>query len=105
MEVIMGGPSLQPEHVLHIVDAGALSGDPGGGADGAAGENATIGRLVNEFEAFAEGGKHHGMITDHITAAQGVDTHFGGSAFAGDALATVAEGLGAEWAFLQDDFD
>src|SRR5690606_19414432 len=94
MEVIMGKPvrgSAQAEHVLHVVNAGRFLRDPGGGAHGAAREDAAVGGLVGELQTFAERGEHDGVVADDVAAAQGVDADLGGGAFAGDALAAVAE--------------
>jgi hypothetical protein len=48
---------------------------------------------VGEFDAFAIGGEDDGMVADDVAAADGMDADLGSSAFAGDALAAVAEGF------------
>jgi len=60
---------------------------------------------VGQLHALAEGGEHDGVVSDDVAAAEGVDADLGLGAFAGDALAAVAEGLGAELALLKDDLE
>ena len=84
---------LQSEDVLHVVDTGGTAGDPGGSAQGTVGEGVTVAGLVGEFDAFAIGGEDDGMVADDVSATDGMDADLGSSAFAGDALAAVAEGF------------
>jgi len=72
---------------------------------GATGEDVAVGSFVREFKAFAQACEHDRVIADHIAAAEGVDADFIGLAFAGDALASVAEGVGGEFAFFENDFE
>ena len=69
--------SCQSQYVLHVVDARLLPDDPLGGAQGAAGKDAAVAGLVREFQAFAQGSKHHGVVADNVAAAQGMDAHLG----------------------------
>src|SRR5690606_39424268 len=45
------------------------------------------------------------VVADDVATAQGVDADLGGGAFAGDALAAVAERVAVELALFEDDFE
>lgn len=82
----------ESEDVEHIVEAWCLLGEPGGGAEGAVSEGMAVGGFVSELDSFSVSGEDDGVVSDDVAAAQGVDTDFGGGAFADEALAAVAEG-------------
>ena len=66
-----------------------MSGQPGGGADGAEGEGVARGGAVGQFHGFAVGGKEHGVVADDVAAADGVEADFLFGAFAGESGAAI----------------
>ena len=82
IEVIMD--SLQPEHVLHVVDPRRLADDPLRGAQGTAGEDRPVRGLVGQLKTLAEAG-----IKGFEEA--GSDLWFGIMAPAGTPKAVVAK--------------
>ena len=87
---LLRGSLLKAEHILHIVNPGGLMHDPLGGAQRTPGENTSIAGFMGQFNSFAQGREHHGMIPYNIAASQGVDPDFAGCPLAGDSLAAVS---------------
>src|SRR5689334_6872695 len=87
---IQNSKLLQPQHVLHVVEAGGLVVGPEGGAQGAAGEGFAAGSFVGEFDALALRGVDDGVIADDVAAAHGVDPDLVLGAFTDDAVAAMA---------------
>ena len=85
--------SLQPQHVLHGVNAGTFPDDPLRGAQRPVGKGVTAAGLVGQLHALAVVGENDGVIPDHIATAQGMDADLSAGALAGDALPPVPERL------------
>ena len=61
---------------------------------------------MREFKPFAERGKHDGVIANDVAAAQRMNAHLGLRAFAGDAVASVAQRiLELHLAHVGEDFE
>ena len=98
--------SLQPQHVLHVVDASWFVGEPAGGADGTVGEGVAAAGFVGELDALADVGEDDGVVADDIAAADGVDADLGfgaGSDITEAAVATV--GVILQLAHVGEDLD
>src|ERR1044071_8960930 len=65
----MSGRNLKPEHVLHAVQAGLLSGDPAGGAERAVGKSIAAVGAVDELETLADAAENHRVLADDAFAA------------------------------------
>jgi hypothetical protein len=86
----MRGSLLKAEYILHVVNSGGLMHHPLGGSQRTSGENTSIARFVGQFNSFAQGREHDGMIPYNIAASQGVDPDFASCPLAGDSLAAVS---------------
>ncbi len=85
---------LQPQDVLHRVEARLLADGPNGGAQGARGEGVAGGRLVGQLDALPGPGEDDGVVADHIAAPQGVHPDLVPGPLARLAAAAVADELG-----------
>jgi len=61
--------ALKPQHVAHRIEAGGAAAGPQGGVHGAAGEDAPIGRAVNQLQSLALARQHHRVVAGDVAAA------------------------------------
>lgn len=80
---------VEAENVLHGVEAGVLTENPFGGAEGAVGESVSTAGFVGKFETFSGGGEQDGVIADDVAAAQRVQADFIFGSGADDSFASV----------------
>src|ERR1044071_1763404 len=79
----MSGRNLKPEHVLHAVQAGLLSGDPAGGAERAVGKSIAAVGAVDELETLADAAENHRVLADDVAGADGEQRGAAGRLFFG----------------------
>src|SRR5262245_27759706 len=85
--------SLQPQHVLHVVQPRLLFHDPLCGAQSSVCERLAARGLVRQFDALTLPCKNYRMVAHHVSAAHGMDADFLRLALANYASAAMAEGL------------
>src|SRR6185312_14819440 len=78
---------LNPEHVLHRIEARLLAGEPLRCRDRAACEDAPAGGAMRELDHLAIGGEDHAMLAGIVAAAQGREADIAALPRAGDAVA------------------
>src|ERR1043165_2359971 len=61
--------SLEPEHIEHVVPTGGLADDPGGGAQGAEGEDGARGGAVPPLDGLGGTKEVGGVLPDDVPAA------------------------------------
>ena len=67
----MAANSLQPQPVLHVVEAGLLLDEPLRGTKRAVSECVAARRFVREFDPLAVSEEHHSVVTDDVAAILG----------------------------------
>src|SRR6267143_3470465 len=79
----------EPQYVLHVVEAALLVLEEARGAKRPEGVGGAAARANGDFNALALSGEHDGMLTDDITAANGVKPDRLGIAFTDLSFASV----------------
>ena len=77
------------EDILHVVKSGLLVFQPEGSTNCTRCKSHSGRGFVSEFESLTFGGKHDGVIADHVTPAKGVHADFTGRAGPGVSEAAV----------------
>src|SRR5690606_12151294 len=101
--------TFQVQNILHVVKTSRLTLQPQRRTHGAFSKRHPAARLVGNLNALALGGEQNGVVTHHITGADGFEADFLAGAFAGEAFAAVdgaffevsAEGVGYHFAHAQ----
>lgn len=84
---------LEIQYILHIIKTVGGILQKFSGTQRTFGEGVAAGSLVGEFDPFTAGNEDHGVVTDHVAAAEGVHTDFSGGAFADFSGSAVADGF------------
>src|SRR5512133_1358763 len=83
----------QTQHILHVVDAGLLGGDPLGGTDRTTGKHVARHGAVRDLDPLALADEVDGMLADDVAAANRLHADLFLGALAADALAVVVGDL------------
>ncbi len=103
---VNGCCSFESKNILHVVEASRFVFDPGCCVDCAGGEGHAGRGFVGEFNAFAVGGKHDGVIANDIATTKRVHADFFGFAWADVAVTAVSDVVLVGCAsFLVEDFE